>query len=125
MEKFKRSALLNVVGTAILLFKAGCGKKKHVAVTIGETLSQTTEALPPDKKVSQGDVIPLGSDSLSQEDIGLGTSTTEATDIASVPPVSDFQPELPSQPGLPGSPKIGDLGEGEIVGSLAPAQPSL
>lgn len=125
MEKFKRSAFLIVVGTAILLFMAGCGTKKHAAVMSGETLSQTTEALPPDKKVSQGDGIPLGSESLSQEDIGLGTSTTEATDIASVPSVSDFQPELPSQPGLPGSPKIGDLGEGEMVASLAPEQPSL
>ena len=103
MEKFKRSAFLIVVGTAILLFMAGCGTKKHAAVMSGETLSQTTEALPPDKKVSQGDGVPLGSESLSQEDIGLGTSTTEATDIASVPPV----------------------GEGEMVASLAPEQPSL
>jgi len=103
MEKFKRSAFLILVGTAILLFMAGCGTKKHAAVMSGETLSQTTEALPPDKKVSQGDGVPLGSESLSQEDIGLGTSTTEATDIASVPPV----------------------GEGEMVASLAPEQPSL
>lgn len=103
MEKFKRSAFLIVVGTAILLFMAGCGTKKHAAVMSGENLSQTTEALPPDKKVSQGDGIPLGSDSLSQEDIGLGTSTTEGTDIASVPPG----------------------GEGEMVASLAPEQPSL
>jgi len=103
MEKFKRSAFLIVVGTAILLFMAGCGTKKHAAVMSGETLSQTTEALPSDKKVSQGDGIPLGSESLSQEDIGLGKSTTEATDIASVPPV----------------------GEGEMVASLAPEQPSL
>ncbi|MEC4670939.1 MAG: hypothetical protein VST66_03545, partial [Nitrospirota bacterium] len=103
MEKFKRSAFLILVGTAILLFMAGCGTKKHVAVMSGETLSQTTEALPPDKKVSQGDGIPLGSDSLSQEDIGLGTSPTEGMDIASVPPG----------------------GEGEMVASLAPAQPSL
>ena len=103
MEKFKRSAFLILVGTAILLFMAGCGTKKHVAVMSGETLSQTTEALPPDKKVSQGDGIPLGSDSLSQEDIGLGTSPTEGMDIASVPPG----------------------GEGEMVASLAPEQPSL
>ncbi len=44
MEKFKRSAFLIVMGTAILLFMSGCGMKKRAAGMSGETLTKKTEA---------------------------------------------------------------------------------
>jgi len=69
MEKFKRSAFLIVMGTAILLFMSGCGMKKRAAGMSGE--------------------------SLSQEDIGLGNS---GLDFLPELPAFVFSPELPPQP---------------------------
>ncbi len=93
MEKFKRSAFLIVMGTAILLFMSGCGLKKRAAVMSGETLTKKTEA--------------------------------SATKTVGVPPGLGFQPGLPPQPSLRGFPKVGDSGEGKMVASVPPEQPSL
>ena len=139
MEKFKRSAFLIVMGTAILLFMSGCGMKKRATVMSGESLSQTTEVSTTEKVVPQSAGIPLREESLSQEDIVLGNSgpgTTEtasvpagsdfqpATETVGVPPGLDFQPGLPPQPTLRGFPKVGDSDEGKMVASVAPEQPS-
>ena len=101
MEKFKRSAFLIVMGTAILLFMSGCGMKKRTAVMSGESLSQTTEISPTEKVVPQSAGIPLREESLTQEDIGLGNSGPGTTETASVPPESDVQ-EAPA-PAVDGS----------------------
>ncbi len=137
MEKLQRSAVLIVMGTAILLFMSGCGMKKRAAVMSGESLSQTTEISPTEKVVPQSAGIPLREESLTQEDIGLGNSGPGTTETASLPPESDvqeapdkvgvpsgldFQPGRPPQPTLRGFPKMGGSGEGKMVASVAPEQ---